>query len=89
MTVRLNEQEIRVLDRQHPSTRRRGGFQSLLVGLALRVERETGRLVLTSRDIERIGRYAFDYGNGGWENRLRYVFERSLGPALGRVPHAA
>jgi hypothetical protein len=26
-----------------------------------------------------ICRYAFDYGNGGWENRLRQIFGRHLG----------
>jgi hypothetical protein len=32
----------------------------------------TGLLTPTRRDLERIPRYAFDYGNGGWENRLRH-----------------
>ena len=89
MNIFLNRIEIALLDRQHPSTRRRGGFQGLLVGLAFRLDRTTGRLTLTAQDLERISRYAFDYGNGGWENRLRYIFERTLGPALGRITRAA
>lgn len=32
-----------------------------------------------------IPRYAFDYGNCGWETRLRGIFERSLASNLGRV----
>jgi hypothetical protein len=89
MTIRLNQHEIALLDRQRPATRSRGGFQSLIVDLAFRVNRSTGLLTLTRRDLERIPRYAFDYGNGGWENRLRHVFERSFGPALGRTSRAA
>jgi len=40
--------------------------------------------VLTDVDLERIPRYAFDYGNGGFEGRLRRIFERHLGPNLNR-----
>ena len=81
--------EIALLNRQHPSTRGRGGFQSLLVDLASRVDSATGQLSLSVRDLERIARYAFDYGNGGWECRLRNIFGRSLGQALGRIPTRA
>ena len=77
--------EIAMLNRQHPLTRCRGGFQSLLVGLASRVDSTTGQLSLSSRDLERIARYVFDYGNGGWECRLQNIFGRSLGPTLGRI----
>lgn len=89
MTAFLSAAEIALLDRQAPSTRRDGGFQGLMVELALRVSRTTGRLELSARDIERIQRYAFDYGNGGWENRLRGIFGRTLGPLLGRSGLAA
>ena len=54
MTIFLTRLEIALLDRQRPSTRGRGGFQSLLVGLALRVNRSRGRLVVPLADIERI-----------------------------------
>lgn len=89
MTIILTQAEIAILDRQPASTRANGGFQGLLVRLASHVERQTGALRLTPQDLARIQRYAFDYGNGGWESRLRRIFERSLGPALGRFHIAA
>jgi hypothetical protein len=84
MIVFLNSHEIAELDRQRPSTRSDGGFQGMLVDFAFRVDRRTGRLVLTARDLERIPRYAFDYRRGGWQKRLRQIFARVLGPDLGR-----
>ncbi len=82
MTIYLNDVEIRELDRQHPSTKSRGGWQALMIGLQVRTDRSSGKLVLGAKDLERIRRYAFDYGNGGWEARLQHIFGRSLGPNL-------
>lgn len=84
VSVALNAGELAVLYRQHPSTKSRGGWQSLLVGLQQKVNRSNGRLTLTQTDLERLSRYAFEYGNGGWESRLRSIFGRTLGPNLGR-----
>lgn len=89
MHIKLNVVELAELDRQHPATEKNGGWQSLLVGLQRRVNRATGELVLTGRDLERIQRYAFDYTRGGWQNRLLRIFGRTLGPTLGRQAVAA
>ncbi len=83
-TVTLTPSEVALLDHQDPSTAGDGGWQGLLVGLQTKVDRITLQLVLDADDQEMIPRYAFDYGNGGWEARLRGVFERALGPNLGR-----
>ncbi len=83
-TVTLNASEVAALDKQDPRTKGDGGCQSLIVGLQSRVDRITGSLVLTADDLERIPRYAFDYGNGGWEDTLMRAFRRTLGPNLGR-----
>jgi len=83
-TVLLNDEEIEVLDRQDPATERDGGWQSLMVDLQGRVNRATGEITLQDVHEERIPRYAFDYKNGGWENRLKSIFQRTLGPNLGR-----
>lgn len=83
-TVFLTPAEIEILDRQNPETETDGGWQSLLVGLQNKVDRHTRRLVLDDEDLEKIPRYAFDYGNGGWEDRLVGAFGRTLGPLLGR-----
>ena|ERR1035441_4842349 len=84
MQVILNAAEIEILFRQDPATQRNGGYQSLLVRLQRNTDRTTGALTLTTKDLERIPRYAFDYGNGGWEGRLMGIFQRHLGARLGR-----
>jgi hypothetical protein len=83
-TVTLNEEEKNILLRQDPATETDGGFQKLLVTLQYLVDEETGVIELPGVLLERIPRYAFDYGNGGWENRLKGIFSRTLGPNLGR-----
>jgi hypothetical protein len=84
MDLILNQAEIEALFRQNPNSENDGGWQQLLVTLQQRTDRRSGAIRLTPDLLERIQRYAFDYGNGGWENRLRGVFERNLGPRLGR-----
>lgn len=83
MTFFLSQQELAILFRQDPKTKANGGFQHLLVSMQHRVTRNSGRIALFDRDIERIRRYAFAYGNGGWEWRLKAIFARVLGPDLG------
>jgi hypothetical protein len=83
-TVFLDELETEALCRQDPDTELDGGWQNLLIRLQQKVDRSTGCLHLDARDLEQIPRYAFDYGDGGWEARLVAVFGRALGPRLGR-----
>ncbi len=82
--VHLSPAETAALDRQARSSKGKGGWQGLLVTLQDRVNRRDGSLILEPSDIERIHRYAFLYGNGGWEHRLRAIFSASLGPELGQ-----
>ena len=84
MKIVLTNQELRILDRQDPATIMRGGFQRLIVKLQYKVDRSTNELVLGTRELEQIPRYAFDYKNGGWENGLIRIFSRTLGSRLGR-----
>jgi hypothetical protein len=84
MDIILNAGEMEILFRQDPGTARRGGYQSLLVRLQRNTNRQSGALTLTETDLEKIPRYAFIYGNGGWEGRLRGIFERHLGATLRR-----
>jgi hypothetical protein len=81
MEITLNPQEMAVLQRPVSG---QGGYQTLLRGLRRKLDRHSGNLRLSHHDLERIPRYAFDYGNGGWEDRLRAVFARHLGSQLGR-----
>jgi hypothetical protein len=82
--VTLNPNEIEILDRQDPVTEKDGGFQQLLVDLQDSLNRQTGALSLSDEHEEKIPRYAFDYKNGGWEDRFKGIFSRTLGPNLGR-----
>lgn len=84
ITVILNPNQLAVLDRQAPSSKENGGWQNLLVTLQERVNRKSGSITLDASDLERIQRYAFRYGNGGWESRLREIFQSTLGPTLGK-----
>jgi hypothetical protein len=83
-TVTLTSTEIEILDRQESGTENDGGFQGLLVELQGLLNRQTGTLVLNAEQLEKIPRYAFDYKNGGWEDRLKGIFSRTLGSNLGR-----
>jgi site-specific DNA-methyltransferase (adenine-specific) len=82
MDVILNDVEIQALLIQDAATEKHGGWQSLMVGLQKRTNKTTGRLTLLASDLEQIQRYAFKYGNGGWESRLVAIFGRHLGPRL-------
>lgn len=80
----LNNSEIEILFRQNPSTKDHGGWQSFLVKLQNQFNRDRKEIYLDSKDISRIQKYAFKYGNGGWESRLREIFGRVLGNNLGK-----
>jgi len=82
MRVTLTAAEMSILFRQDPATRDDGGFQGFLVSLQERIDRPTGIIDLSEDDLEKIHRYAFDYGNGGWEDRLVRIFGRVLGGEL-------
>lgn len=84
MDVTLTAPEIAEIDKQDPATANDGGFQGLMVSLQRRINRTTNELRLTDDDLRRIPMYAFDYRNGGWEDRLKAAFSRTLGPKLGR-----
>lgn len=80
----LNDTERELLFRQDQDTGGDGGWQRLLVKLQTQFNIQTMEIDLDASNLERIPRYAFDYGNGGWERRLRGIFERHLGSRLGR-----
>jgi hypothetical protein len=84
MQVTLTPEESEVLFRQDPESKNDGGFQAFLVSLQERTDRTSGTLILTDEDLQKIPRYAFKYKDGGWEKRLRAIFQRSLGPNLKR-----
>lgn len=84
-TVILNQEERDILDIQATSTANDGGYQNFMVRLQSMLDRATNELTLSDSDLARIPKYAYDYGQGGWQNRLEAIFSRTLGPRLGRT----
>lgn len=84
VTIILNPAELEILFRQDPATKDDGGWQRLLVTLQELTDEASGEITIPPRVMERIQRYAFEYGNGGWETRLLEIFGRTLGVGLGR-----
>ena len=88
LPLQLNESEYEIVCRQNPDTREDGGYQGLLVTLQNITDETTRIMTLPTHLIPRIRKYAFDYGNGGWEDRLTGIFSRHLGPNLDQIPQA-
>ena len=72
------------LDELFRSVSGSGGSQGLIRKLQSQCDRSTGNIELDSDDLRRIPEYAFDAGQGGFQNRLIKIFGRLLGPRLGR-----
>lgn len=70
-SVTLNVAEI---SRLMQPTVGQGGFQRLLQYLQGKLDQKTGQIDLTDEDRGKICRYAYDYGNGGWETQLKSIF---------------
>lgn len=77
----LNRAEIAELDRHVKGA---GGFEGLIRRLQKQLNHATAEIKLTDKDLDDIQRYAFDYAQGGFEDRLVTIFGRVLGPRLGR-----
>jgi hypothetical protein len=77
----LTRDEIRELDR---TPRGAGGFQTLIRRLQKQLNHATGNIRLSAGDVEEIQHIAFDYKQGGFQDRLLAIFGRVLGPGLGR-----
>jgi hypothetical protein len=61
-----------------------GGIQTFLRRLQRQARPATGEVRLEDQDLDDLPHYAFDYGQGGFENRLVNAFGRVLGRRLGR-----
>ena len=63
----------------------KGGFQDFMRKRQKSYRHGSQELpVLTEEEIDQAQRYAFDYGQGTWEEDLKAIFARHLGPNLGR-----
>lgn len=77
----LTREEIQELDRP---ARGQGGFQTFMKRLQSQLNHATSTIHLTDGDIADIQHHAFDYEQGGFQDRLGAIFGRSLGLSLGR-----
>ncbi len=75
LTVKLNKKEFAEL--MAPVTGS-GGFQSFLLGLQNRVNKQTRQLTLSQQDLERIYRHKATPQKGGYQARLQKIFGRVL-----------
>jgi len=80
VAVTLNEAERAILYRQDPAEKKKGGWQNLLVTLQELTNEQTGEITIPPIIMDRIAHYAT--GQGGWQDRLKSIFERTLGPRL-------
>jgi hypothetical protein len=77
----LNADELAELNRPLNGV---GGFQSLIKRLQSQVNPATHEVRLTDTDVDELQHYAFDFKQGGFQDRLVMIFGRVLGPKLGR-----
>lgn len=68
MKIRLTAEAIEHLSRP---VRGSGGFQSLLRRLQANFDSATGELAISESDTEKLIRYAINYGQGGFQDRLK------------------
>jgi len=79
MKIKLTEAEIQTL-MQHVEGQ--GGWQSLFRRLQDGYNQNTGEITVSSGDVVKLREYCNEYGDGGWQGRLRQIFRRTLGPNL-------
>jgi len=79
--IELNRDEIEELDRPAKGV---GWFQTFIKRLQKQINYATSTVKLTDDDISEIQHYAFDYEQGGFQDRLMFIFGRVLGVRLGR-----
>jgi hypothetical protein len=77
VVVKLSKDEIdELLDES--ATHGTGGWQSLWQALLKKFDKANGTNTLTPELRARIYRYYREYGQGGWQNKVRKVFRREM-----------
>lgn len=75
--LKLGKDEIEgLLDES--ATHGTGGWQSLWLALLKQFDKAQGTITLTPELRARIYRYYREYGQGGWQNKVKRVFRREL-----------
>lgn len=68
ITIQLTKDEVDIY--ANKPINGRGGFQTLLKRIAKGLRKSTKSLIISMDDLEKIARYAKNYGQGGFQNRL-------------------
>ena len=79
LQIKLTAEEAQTLMRRVEGN---GGWQSLFRRLQDGYDPKTGDIIVSGDDADKLRDYCNDYGDGGWQGRLRKVFRRTLGPNL-------
>lgn len=75
--LKLSKDEIEgLLD--ETATHGTGGWQSLWLAFLKQFDKSTGTITLTPELRARIYRYYREYGQGGWQNKVKRVFRREM-----------
>ncbi len=72
MLVKLNQEQKKLLLIDNIGS---GGFQSLMQRLQDNFNSQTMELILDRELLEKVLRYAYNYDNGGWQQRLENIFD--------------
>jgi len=73
MRIQLSPSEVQ---RYQRPVRGRGGFQTLLRRIARNID-SAGVLEITDNDLEKLIRYSFEYGQGGFQERTKRTARRA------------
>ena len=74
MKIQLNNNAIDWLRR---SVRGSGGFQSLLRRMQTGLDHAAGEMEILESDMEKWIRYSVEYGQGGFQDRLKSIPQRA------------
>ena len=73
MRIQLTPAEVR---KYQKPVRGQGGFQALLRRIVRRID-PTGAVDVSDADLEKLVRYSFEYGQGGFQERTKPTARRS------------
>jgi hypothetical protein len=74
--IKLSTQEFDELMKFDPATKRRGGFQRLLIGMQVRINRVTRELTISDHEMDMILRHGRQPYKGGWQKSIMKIFGR-------------
>ena len=74
----LTHSEVEELFSQDPAEKDKGGFQAFFVKLQGLCNRTSGVIDLGASEIAAINKHMDEYKKGGWQGKIKRIFERSF-----------